>query len=96
MQFLYSLFLAVGGIAMIVWSKTLAVLMYERNQRPLRRIFTGNWKLPDGPIGNFFTKIGTYYLRSLIPINFLGFIFAGIVLLLMAYAVSFGPIVCGN
>jgi hypothetical protein len=83
MQFLYSLFLAACGIAMIVWSKTLAILMYEHTQRRLmKETFTGSWKISGGPIGRVFNSIGKWYDRSLIPANIAGLIFAGIVLIL--------------
>ena len=97
MQFLFSLFFAACGIATIFWSKTLAVLMYEHTQRPLLKgVFTGSWKISGGPIGRVFNLIGKWYDRSLIPVDIVGLIFAGIVLLLMAYAISFGPMEWGN
>jgi hypothetical protein len=93
MQFLYSLILAAGGLASIAWCKTLGNLVYQHTQRPLMEdIFTGSWEIPNGPIGRFFKMIGKRYVRLLIPANIVGLIFVGLVLLLAAYGISFGPI----
>jgi hypothetical protein len=97
MQFFYSLILAGCGLAAIAWSKTLGNLMYQHTQRPLMEdIFTGSWEIPSGLIGRVFKTVGIWFVRSLVPANILGFIFVGIVLLLMAYIISFGPIQLGN
>jgi hypothetical protein len=97
MQFLYSLILAAGGLASIVWCKSLGNLVYQHTQRRwVDGTFVGSWEIPNGPISRFFKTIGKWYVRSLVPANIVGFVFAGIVLLLMAYVVSFGPIQLGN
>ena len=93
MQFFYSLILAASGLAAIVWSKTLGNFAYQYTQRPIvQNIFSGSWEIPNGPIGRFFKMIGKWCARFLVPANVVGFIFAGIVLLLMAYVISFGPL----
>ena len=93
MQFLYSLILAAGGLASIVWCKTLGNFTYQRTQRQwVEGIFVGSWEIPNGPIGRFSKMIGKWYVRLLIPANIVGFIFVGVVLLLAAYGISFGPI----
>ena len=97
MQFFYSIILAASGLAAITWSKTLGNLVYRHTQRPLMEdIFTGSWEIPNGPIGRILKTIGKWYVRSLVPANIVGFILVGIVLLLMAYVNSFGPIQLGN
>jgi len=97
MQFFYSLLLAGSGLAAIAWSKTLGNLVYQHTQRPLTEdIFTGSWEIPNGPIGRVFKTIGKWYVRLLVPANIVGFIFVGIVLLLAAYGISFGPIQLGS
>jgi hypothetical protein len=58
-------------------------------------IFTGSLEIPKGPIGRVLKTIGKWFIRSLVPANIVGFIFVGIVLLLMAYIISFGPIQLG-
>jgi len=71
--------------------------MYQRTQRQwVQGIFVGSWEIPNGLIGRFFKTIGKWYVRSLVPANIVGFIFVGIVLLLMAYIISFGPIQLGS
>ena len=93
MQFLYSLILAASGLASIAWCKTLGNLMYQHTQRQwMDGTFVGSWEIPNGPIGCFFKKIWEWYARLLVPANIVGFIFIGIVLLLAAYGISFGPI----
>jgi hypothetical protein len=93
MQFFYSLILAASGLVAMTWSKTLGNLVYQHAQRRwVEGIFTGSWELPNGPIGRLFKTIGKWYVRLLIPANIVGFIFVGIVLLVMAYVISFGPI----
>ena len=93
MQFLYSLILAAGGLASIAWCKTLGNLLYQHTQRQwVEGIFVGSWEIPNGPIGRFFKTIGKWYVRLLLPANIVGFIFVGIILLLAAYGISFGPI----
>ena len=97
MQFLYSLVLGASGLAAIALSKTLGNLLYQHTQRPLmEEIFAGSWEIPNGPIGRFFKTIGKWYARSLVPANMVGCIFAGVVLLLLAYVISFGPIQLGS
>ena len=97
MQFLYSLILAACGLASIAWCKTLGTLVYQHNQRQwVEDIFVGSLEIPDGPIGRFFKTIGKWYARSLVPANMVGCIFAGVVLLLLAYVISFGPIQLGS
>jgi hypothetical protein len=93
MQFFYSLILAASGLAAIAWSKTLGNLMYQHTQRQwVEGTFVGSWEISNGRIGRFFKTMGKWYVRLLVPANIVGFVFAGIVLLLMAYVVSFGPI----
>ena len=93
MQFLYSLILAAAGLASIVWCKTLGNLMYQHTQRQwMDGTFVGSWEIPNGPIGRFFKTIWEWYARLLVPANIVGFIFIGIVFLLAAYVISFGPI----
>jgi len=43
-------------------------------------------------IGRVIKTIGKWYVQLLIPANIVGFIFVGLVLLLAAYGISFGPI----
>jgi len=93
MQFLYSLILAAGGLAAMAWCKTLGNLVYQHTQRQwVESIFVGSWEIPSGPIGRFFKSIAKWFVRSLVPANIVGCIFAGVVLLLLAYVISFGPI----
>ena len=93
MQYFFSLILAASGLAAMVWSKTLGNLVYQHTQRPLMEdIFTGSLEIPNGPIGCVLKTIGKWFVHSLVPANILGCIFAGVVLLLLAYVVSFGPI----
>jgi hypothetical protein len=93
MQFLYSLILAAAGLASIAWCKTLGNLMYQRTQRQwVEDTFVGSWEIPNGPIGRALKTIGKWYARLLVPANIVGFIFIGIVLLIAAYGISFGPI----
>jgi hypothetical protein len=93
MQFLYSLILAAGGLASIVWCKTLGNFMYQHTQRQwVEGTFVGSWEIPNGPIGRIFKTIWKWYVRLLIPGNIAVFIFVGIVLLIAAYGISFGPI----
>jgi len=93
MQFLYSLIPAACGLGAIAWCRTLGNLVYQHTQRPLMEdIFTGSWEIPNGPIGRVIKTIGKWYVQLLIPANIVGFIFVGLVLLLAAYGISFGPI----
>ena len=97
MQFFYSIILAASGLAAIAWSNTLGNVVYQHAKRPLMEdIFTGSWEISNGLIGRVFRAIGRWFVRSLISANIVGFIFVGIVLMLLAYAVSFGPIQLGN
>ena len=93
MQFLYSLILAASGLAAIAWCKTLGNLMYQHTQRQwVEGTFVGSWEISNSPIGGVFKTIGKWCARSLVPANMVGCIFAGVVLLLLAYVISFGPI----
>jgi hypothetical protein len=93
MPFFYSVILAASGLAAITWCKTLGNLVYQHTQRQwVDGTFVGSWEIPNGPIGRFFKTIWKWYVRLLVPANVVGFIFVGIVLLVMAYVISFGPI----
>jgi hypothetical protein len=71
--------------------------MYQHTQRQwVEGTLVGNWKISNGPIGRFFKTIGKCYVRLLVPANIIGFIFVGLVLLLAAYGISFGPIQLGS
>jgi hypothetical protein len=93
MQFFYSLILAACGLGAIAWCKTLGNLVYQHTQRRwVDGTFVGSWEIPNGPISRFFETIWKGYVRLLVPANVVGFIFVGLVLLLAAYGISFGPI----
>lgn len=77
------IFLAVGGIALVVYSRKLAPMMYIKTQMPFYTLLS--------EFGLRWFKSKTFE-KFLITVNRWGLVFGGLVLIFMAYAITFGPI----
>jgi len=78
-----SILLGLGGIALTVFNKTLAPLMYQQTQLPFYKMFSdfGLQSIDPKSFGKFFVLL-----------NRVGLVFAGLVLIFIAYVMIFGPI----
>jgi hypothetical protein len=74
--------LCLGGFACIIYNATLAALLFRKTQLPFVRIAS-----------DFELHLDSNTFRTaFVRVNRLGLIFAGLVLIMMAYASVFGPI----
>ncbi len=78
-----SILVCFGGLVLIVFSKTLALIMYKKTQMPVQGLFSefGLPSIKSKKVENFLVKINRW-----------GLIFAGVILVLISYSMIFGPI----